>query len=68
MPQIQCSHQHLCLICDSKFFICVIQIDDILQTKVGQLSHQFFSYLRSEENAFKKPHTVTPRTFIHGLN
>lgn len=25
-----------------KFFICVIQISDILQTKLGQFSPQFF--------------------------
>lgn len=45
----------------TKFFICVIQIGDILQTKLGQLSPQFFSYQGREENAFKKLHTVTPK-------
>lgn len=45
----------------TKFFICVIQIGDILQTKLGQLSPQFFSYQGREENALKKLHTATPK-------
>lgn len=73
MPQIQCSHQHLCSICDSRFFICATQIGDILKKKkrkknLDNFPLNFFSDLRKEENAFKKLHTVTLRTSIHSLN